>query len=54
MDPVEQRVKPVEVELGRNLQTYLQRLGFLPRKSPAFGLSATGKVELCPTPAHLF
>lgn len=52
MDPVEQRVKPVEVELSRNLQSYLQRLGLLPRKSPALGLSATGEVALCPTSAH--
>lgn len=48
MDPGDQRVKPVEVELSRNLQMYLQRLGLLPKKSPAFGLSATGKVELPP------
>lgn len=40
MDPVEQRVKPVEVELGRNLQTYLQRL---------LGLSAPGQVAPSPT-----
>lgn len=40
MDPVEQRVKPVEVELGRNLQTYLQTLGLLPKTSPALGPSA--------------
>ncbi|KAK2822837.1 hypothetical protein Q5P01_022902 [Channa striata] len=33
MDPVDQRVKPVEVELSRNLQTYLQRLGLLPKSS---------------------
>ncbi|XP_056913826.1 receptor-type tyrosine-protein phosphatase N2-like isoform X2 [Takifugu flavidus] len=46
MDPVDQRVKPVEVELGRNLQMYLQRLGLLPKKSPAFGLSAPGKTDL--------
>lgn len=45
MDPLEQRVKPVEVELGRNLQTYLQRLGLLPRKPPAFRLSAPGQVD---------
>lgn len=49
MDPVEQRVKPVEVELGRNLQMYLQRLGLLPKKSPALGLSAPGKVARLPT-----
>ncbi|XP_027144788.1 receptor-type tyrosine-protein phosphatase N2 [Larimichthys crocea] len=35
MDPVDQRVKPVEVELNRNLQTYLQRLGLLPKTSSA-------------------
>lgn len=46
VDPVDQRVKPVEVELGRNLQLYLQRLGLLPKTSPAFGLSAAGKVEV--------
>lgn len=49
MDPVDQRVKPVEVELGRNLQMYLQRLGLLPNKSPAFGLSAPLKVARSPT-----
>ncbi|XP_076601155.1 receptor-type tyrosine-protein phosphatase N2-like isoform X1 [Chaetodon auriga] len=35
MDPVDQRVKPVEVELSRNLQTYLQRVGLLPKTSSA-------------------
>ncbi|XP_053186790.1 E3 ubiquitin/ISG15 ligase TRIM25-like [Scomber japonicus] len=45
MDPVDQRVKPVEVELSRNLQTYLQRLGLLPKtSSAAAGLSSSGKV----------
>lgn len=49
MDPLERRVKPVEVELGRNLQTYLQRLGLLPRKPPAFRLSAPGQVDPPPS-----
>lgn len=53
MDPVDQRVKPVEVELSRNLQMYLQRLGLLPKKPPAFGLSASGKVELPSTRKNL-
>lgn len=48
MDPLEQRVKPVEVELGRNLQMYLQRLGLLPKKPPAFRLSAPGQVDVPP------
>ncbi|XP_062413587.1 receptor-type tyrosine-protein phosphatase N2-like isoform X2 [Pungitius pungitius] len=43
MDPVDQRVKPVEVELSRNLQTYLQRLGLLPRT--ASSLSPQGKFQ---------
>ncbi|XP_026230571.1 receptor-type tyrosine-protein phosphatase N2-like isoform X2 [Anabas testudineus] len=45
MDPIDQRVKPVEVELSRNLQTYLQRLGLLPKTSSSAGLSTTGKSE---------
>lgn len=45
MDPVDQRVKPVEVELNRNLQTYLQRLGLLPKTSSASSLSPPGKVR---------
>lgn len=45
MDPVDQRVKPVEVELSRNLQTYLQRLGLLPKTSSAGGLSTASKVS---------
>lgn len=45
MDPVDQRVKPVEVELSRNLQTYLQRLGLLPKTPSAASLSAPGKVR---------
>uniref|UniRef100_UPI0037E96F76 receptor-type tyrosine-protein phosphatase N2-like n=1 Tax=Semicossyphus pulcher TaxID=241346 RepID=UPI0037E96F76 len=45
MDPVDQRVKPVEVELSRNLQTYLQRLGLLPKTSSASSLSAPGKSD---------
>ncbi|KAM4729115.1 receptor-type tyrosine-protein phosphatase N2-like [Anableps anableps] len=43
MDPEDQRVKPVEVELNRNLQTYLQRLGLLPKTSSASSLSKPGK-----------
>lgn len=42
MDPVDQRVKPVEVELSRNLQMYLQRLGLLPKTSTS-SLSAPSK-----------
>ncbi|XP_028284078.1 receptor-type tyrosine-protein phosphatase N2-like [Parambassis ranga] len=45
MDPVDQRVKPVEVELSRNLQLYLQRLGLLPKTQSASGLSTTGKSD---------
>ncbi|XP_074544444.1 receptor-type tyrosine-protein phosphatase N2-like [Halichoeres trimaculatus] len=45
MDPVDQRVKPVEVELSRNLQLYLQRLGLLPKTLSASGLSAPGKSD---------
>lgn len=44
MDPVDQRVKPVEAELSRNLQTYLQRLGLLPRTAAASSLSPQEKV----------
>ncbi|XP_054878325.1 receptor-type tyrosine-protein phosphatase N2-like isoform X1 [Poeciliopsis prolifica] len=43
MDPEDQRVKPVEVELNRNLQTYLQRLGLLPKASSTSSLSKPGK-----------
>lgn len=42
MDPIDQRVKPVEVELSQNLQTYLQRLGLIPKILPA-ALSPSGK-----------
>ncbi|XP_071346335.1 receptor-type tyrosine-protein phosphatase N2-like isoform X2 [Trachinotus anak] len=45
MDPVDQRVKPVEVELSRNLQTYLQRLGLLPKASSAASSSTSGKSD---------
>lgn len=45
MDPEDQRGKPVEVELNRNLQTYLQRLGLLPKTSSASSLSKPGKVR---------
>ncbi|XP_078790494.1 receptor-type tyrosine-protein phosphatase N2 isoform X2 [Oryzias latipes] len=44
MDPEDQRVKPVEVELSKNLQTYLQRLGLLPKTSSAFSLSMPSKL----------
>ncbi|KAI4796953.1 hypothetical protein KUCAC02_026646 [Chaenocephalus aceratus] len=30
-DPADRRVKPVQLELSRNLQTYLQRLGLIPK-----------------------
>ncbi|XP_075954132.1 receptor-type tyrosine-protein phosphatase N2-like [Anarhichas minor] len=43
MDPAEQRVKPVEAELSRNLQTYLQSLGLLPKTSSASSLSTQVK-----------
>ncbi|XP_054610604.1 receptor-type tyrosine-protein phosphatase N2-like isoform X2 [Dunckerocampus dactyliophorus] len=43
MDPVEQRLKPAEAELNRNLQTHLQRLGLLPRTSIAEGLNGASK-----------
>lgn len=42
LDPVEQRVKPLEVELNRNLQMYLQRLGLLPKTSSS---AAAGKSD---------
>ncbi|KAM3866109.1 receptor-type tyrosine-protein phosphatase N2-like [Diretmus argenteus] len=45
MDPADQRVKPVEVELSRNLQTYLQRLGLLPKTPSAPGLNTPSKSE---------
>ena len=45
MDPVDQRVKPVEVELSRNLQSYLQRLGLLPKTLTSASLSGPGKVR---------
>ncbi|XP_044074998.1 receptor-type tyrosine-protein phosphatase N2-like isoform X2 [Siniperca chuatsi] len=48
MDPVDQRVKPVEVELSRNLQMYLQRLGLLPKMSPASSLSTQSKKQRPP------
>ncbi|KAM6919191.1 receptor-type tyrosine-protein phosphatase N2-like [Xenentodon cancila] len=46
MDPEDQRVKPVEVELSKNLQIYLQRLGLLPKKSSASSLSTASKSDL--------
>ncbi|XP_070774384.1 receptor-type tyrosine-protein phosphatase N2-like [Enoplosus armatus] len=45
VDPADQRVKPAEVELSRNLQTYLQRLGLLPKTSSASSLSAQSKSD---------
>ncbi|XP_062259698.1 receptor-type tyrosine-protein phosphatase N2-like [Platichthys flesus] len=45
MDPVDQRVKPVEVELSRNLQSYLQRLGLLPKTLSSASLSGPGKSD---------
>ncbi|KAM6920640.1 solute carrier organic anion transporter family member 5A1b [Lycodopsis pacificus] len=45
MDPAEQRVKPAEAELSRSLQTYLQRLGLLPKTSSASSLSTQVKGE---------
>uniref|UniRef100_A0A1A8DAQ8 Protein tyrosine phosphatase, receptor type, N polypeptide 2 n=1 Tax=Nothobranchius kadleci TaxID=1051664 RepID=A0A1A8DAQ8_NOTKA len=44
MDPEDQRVKPVEVELNRNLQMYLQRLGLLPKTSSSSGLNKPAKL----------
>ncbi|XP_041847334.1 receptor-type tyrosine-protein phosphatase N2-like isoform X2 [Melanotaenia boesemani] len=49
MDPEDQRVKPVEVELSRNLQTYLQRLGLLPKTSAASSVSMPGKNDRFPS-----
>ncbi|XP_067109030.1 receptor-type tyrosine-protein phosphatase N2-like [Osmerus mordax] len=37
MDPGDRRNKPVEVELSRNLQMYMQRLGLLPHTSSSIG-----------------
>ncbi|XP_042283745.1 receptor-type tyrosine-protein phosphatase N2-like isoform X3 [Thunnus maccoyii] len=54
MDPLDQRVKPVEVELSRNLQTYLQRLGLLPKTPSAAGLSAPGKNMQSGIPADFY
>ncbi|XP_037537333.1 receptor-type tyrosine-protein phosphatase N2 [Nematolebias whitei] len=49
LDPGDHEVKPVEVELNRNLQTYLQRLGFLPVTSSS-SLSKPGKLLQKPGP----
>lgn len=46
LDPVEQRVRPVEDELNRNLQVFLQRLGLRTKTSMSTSTataSATGK-----------
>ncbi|XP_077368586.1 receptor-type tyrosine-protein phosphatase N2-like [Festucalex cinctus] len=48
MDPVDRRLKPVEAELSRNLQTYLQRLGLLPKAGGAESLSKNGRVQSDP------
>ncbi|XP_061653826.1 receptor-type tyrosine-protein phosphatase N2-like isoform X1 [Phyllopteryx taeniolatus] len=45
MDPVVQGLKPVEAELSRNLHTYLQRLGLLPKVGSAEGLSKSSLVQ---------
>ncbi|KAL0966009.1 hypothetical protein UPYG_G00289490 [Umbra pygmaea] len=37
MDPGDRRIKPVDVELSRNLQIYLQHLGLLPQASSLAG-----------------
>uniref|UniRef100_A0A1A7XMF9 Protein tyrosine phosphatase, receptor type, N polypeptide 2 n=1 Tax=Iconisemion striatum TaxID=60296 RepID=A0A1A7XMF9_9TELE len=52
MDPEDQRVKPVEVELSRNLQLYLQRLGLLPKtsSSSSSGLNKPAKLLQKPGP----
>ncbi|KAF3857845.1 hypothetical protein F7725_011046 [Dissostichus mawsoni] len=39
------RVKPVQLELSRNLQTYLQRLGLIPKTSSSSSLSSQGKTD---------
>ncbi|XP_013877488.1 solute carrier organic anion transporter family member 5A1b [Austrofundulus limnaeus] len=52
MDPVDHQVKPVEVELNRNLQTYLQRLGLLPTTSSS-SLGKPGKVRRSVSPLCL-
>ncbi|XP_055084246.1 receptor-type tyrosine-protein phosphatase N2-like [Periophthalmus magnuspinnatus] len=44
LDPVEQRVEPVEQELRRNLQMYLQRVGLLPKASAA-AAAVSGKLS---------
>ncbi|XP_034078538.1 receptor-type tyrosine-protein phosphatase N2-like [Gymnodraco acuticeps] len=44
MDPADRRVKPVQLELSRNLQTYLQRLGLIPKTSSS-SLSSHGKTD---------
>nr|XP_029137547.1 receptor-type tyrosine-protein phosphatase N2-like [Labrus bergylta] len=45
LDPADQRVRPVEVELSRNLQMYLQHLGLIPKTSSASSQSAPGKSD---------
>ncbi|XP_077412434.1 receptor-type tyrosine-protein phosphatase N2-like isoform X2 [Vanacampus margaritifer] len=48
MEPVDRRLKPVEAELSRNLQMYLQRLRLLPKASGAESLSKNGRVQSDP------
>uniref|UniRef100_A0A3Q3BHH3 Receptor-type tyrosine-protein phosphatase N2-like n=1 Tax=Kryptolebias marmoratus TaxID=37003 RepID=A0A3Q3BHH3_KRYMA len=50
LDPEDHKVKPVEVELNRNLQMYLQRLGLLPKTSMS-SLGKPGKLLQKPVPA---
>lgn len=39
LDPVDQRVRPVQEELNKNLHMYLQRLGLVPKTSTAAKMS---------------
>ncbi|XP_012994821.2 receptor-type tyrosine-protein phosphatase N2 isoform X2 [Esox lucius] len=43
MDPGDRSIKPVDVELNRNLQNYLQRLGLLPQASSPAGPKSSTK-----------
>lgn len=44
-EAVDQSVKPVEVELGKNLHLYLQGLGLIPPMSSAAGHKTVAKVR---------
>ncbi|XP_033960060.1 receptor-type tyrosine-protein phosphatase N2-like [Pseudochaenichthys georgianus] len=44
-DPADRRVKPVQLELSRNLQTYLQRLGLIPKTSSSSLSSQTDRFQ---------